>query len=559
MQKLFTVFSALLFCGSLLAQVSMNTTLLDTWTDPTITNSGLRYNDCWGYTAPDGREYAIIGSRSKIHFIDITDPTDVVEVASFTNLNADGSLSSTLWRDFKTYDHYAYAVADQSGTTEGLIVFDLSDLPNSVSKVYQTTADFTRAHNVFIDVPKAKMYIPGAQQQYNGMIVYSLANPAQPSLLASVSLTGNGGGGYSHDVYVRNDTAYCFQGTTRGLRVYDFSTPTTPQFLGSLTGYSNSGYNHSGWLTEDSQYLIFCDETAGREVMVADVRDLTDITAPSSGYFHANLDNDPMLNNIAHNVFVKGDYAYVAYYNEGIQVFDVSDPMNAVLEGYYDTWPSSSAGNFDGVWGVYPFFDSGTVIGSDTQTGLYVIRVNSILPVELTYFTAEKTGKVAKLTWETAFERNNDVFEIQRSTDGEDFTTIMTEKGSGTTNDAVTYSITDENPVAGSNYYRLKQIDFDGIYSYSDVERVEFAPQTEISILPTLLKAGESVQVRIAGLAAQDFSYRVTDVTGRLVNAGTVSRFAEQTEIPAVSEVPGIYFIEVGNDAQSHTEKVVVE
>jgi len=557
MHKLFSLFVTLLLVSGLSAQVSMNMTLLDQWDDSSNTTfSGLRYNDCWGYTAPDGREYAILGSARKIHFIDITDPTNVVEVASFGNLNANGTNSPSVWRDFKTYDTYAYAVADESIINEGLIVFDLSGVPNTVTKVHQSTASFNRAHNVFIYEANAKMYIPGSNTHSGGIIVFDLSNPAVPVELGSPNMTG----GYSHDIYVRNDTAYCFHGSNpSAMYVYDFADPTNPVDLGSLTSYNNSGYNHSGWLTKDSKHLIFCDETAGTKVKVADVEDLTDITAPSSAHFFANLDNHSTLNNIAHNPFVKGDYVYVAYYREGVQVWDVSDPMNAVLEGYYDTQPSSVAGVFDGVWGVFPYFNSGTVIGSDTDTGLYVLSVNSILPVELKDFSVVKNGKKAELNWTTAFERNNEEFEVQRSTDKENYEVITTVRGQGNSEGDVNYQTFDASPVAGVNYYRLKQIDTDGTFEYSEVKSVEFAPKISVEIYPSLVKKGAQVNFEIKGISNSDYTFTVTDIAGKLIEKGTVSRFSDNYFISTTNLLSGVYVVDLKNEAQSFSQKIVVE
>jgi hypothetical protein len=111
-------------------------------------------------------------------------------------------------------------VADQGGSTEGLMIFDLSNLPNSVTLVDQTTAFFSRAHNIFVDTTSARMYVPGSSGSNgnpSGLVVLDLSDPENPVQMSSPSLPG----GYVHDVYVRNDTAYCSHGTA-GLYVYDF-------------------------------------------------------------------------------------------------------------------------------------------------------------------------------------------------------------------------------------------------------------------------------------------------------------------------------------------------
>ena len=114
------------------AQPSMNMTLLDTWEDDTRPSpSGVQFNEVWGYVDCEGNEFAIIGSSTHVHFIDLADPSNLMEIDSFPGGE------TTIWRDIKTYKDRAYAVSDD--TSEGLMIFDLSDLPNSISKTYHST------------------------------------------------------------------------------------------------------------------------------------------------------------------------------------------------------------------------------------------------------------------------------------------------------------------------------------------------------------------------------------------------------------------------------------
>jgi Pentaxin family/G8 domain len=95
------------------------------------------------------------------------------------------------------------------------------------------------------------------------------------------------------------------------------------------------------------------------------------------------------------------------------------------------------------------------------------------LPVELAWFTAAMTEfNTALLKWHTESETNNDRFEVERSQNGVDFEYLGQVKGTGTTNKARDYMITDEQPLAGTSYYRLKQIDLDGTSSYSQIRSV---------------------------------------------------------------------------------------
>ncbi len=111
-------------------------------------------------------------------------------------------------------------------------------------------------------------------------------------------------------------------------------------------------------------------------------------------------------------------------------------------------------------------------IGDDVDQSAY--GVQPPLPVELLSFEAEREGKVSLLTWVTSTEINNDYFEVQVSRDGKSFTPIGSVKGNGTTYEEQYYEFVHQNPYRGINYYRLKQVDIDKSFSYSDIRTVLF-------------------------------------------------------------------------------------
>ncbi|WP_367388447.1 T9SS type A sorting domain-containing protein [Lewinella sp. LCG006] len=107
----------------------------------------------------------------------------------------------------------------------------------------------------------------------------------------------------------------------------------------------------------------------------------------------------------------------------------------------------------------------------------------TILPVEFTSFTAQIERESVLLQWQTAKEENNDYFQIEHSTDGRDFSILGRMEGSGTTNDFSNYSFLHEKPASGINYYRLRQIDYDGAFEYSQIASVRFDKNTSSVIL----------------------------------------------------------------------------
>jgi hypothetical protein len=99
-----------------------------------------------------------------------------------------------------------------------------------------------------------------------------------------------------------------------------------------------------------------------------------------------------------------------------------------------------------------------------------------IVPVELTSFTAISNNGTVQLNWTTATELNNHMFEIQRQSNGSEFFSIGFINGHGTTTEPQSYSYTDQSVSTGTYSYRLKQIDFDGRFSYSPVVEVDVLP-----------------------------------------------------------------------------------
>jgi hypothetical protein len=141
----------------------------------------------------------------------------------------------------------------------------------------------------------------------------------------------------------------------------------------------------------------------------------------------------------------------------------------------------------------------------------------SVLPVTLLYFTGSLVGDKVLLNWETASELNNDFFAVEKSLDGRTWSTIGIVKGNGTTTKPHKYSFVDVSPFIGDNYYRLRQVDFDGSFDYSRIIVInvgtDVARSGFIGVYPN--PTGGPVRASIASIADQNIFIRVMDVTGR--------------------------------------------
>jgi len=363
MYKYILSFIFILFT-TLKVNAQLNTNLLYHWEDTTLVGSTAynnTYNEIWGLNI-NGYEFAVIGSTAGSHIFDITNPTNANEVAFIAGAYTGPGV---IHRDYHDYNGYLYIVCDE-GSPSTLQIVDISDLPNSVNTVYDSNNLLNRVHNIFIDTATAKLY---ACATGDAMEVFSLSNPENPTLIHTYNDVG-----HVHDAYVINDTAFLNCGND-GLRIMNYSNVVNPGDLpielASFTSYPDAGYNHSGWLTDDGNIYAMQDENHGYDVKILDVSDFSNITVLST--FNSGVDP----NSMAHNGIIKDNLLYIAYYHDGLRVFDITNPSNPVQVNNYDTYLPNDHISYRGAWGVYPYLESGNVLVSDMQTGLYVFELSN--------------------------------------------------------------------------------------------------------------------------------------------------------------------------------------
>ncbi|MFT6079423.1 MAG: choice-of-anchor B domain-containing protein [Planctomycetota bacterium] len=310
----------------------------------TFSNHG-PFNDVWGYTAPNGDEYALLCATTGTVVVDVSNPSTPIERGWFP-------FGSSTWRDIRTYGTYAYVVTE---ATAGFQILDLSN-PNSPILVGVFGTSITsNAHNVCIDEGAGKLYLVGTNV---GTPVWDLTtNPANPSYLGQATTTN------FHDLHVENGYAYASYIGGGVLRIMDASSPVAMPVLSNTP--TPSAFTHNAWPNAAGTICVTTDERA------AGVIKFFDITNKSSpiplGQFTPNTAAIP------HNAYIVGNKCHVSWYTEGYRCIDFSDPMNPVEIASYDTWPGASGG-FNGCWGCYPFLASGNILASDRTTGLYIVR-----------------------------------------------------------------------------------------------------------------------------------------------------------------------------------------
>jgi hypothetical protein len=175
------------------------------------------------------------------------------------------------------------------------------------------------------------------------------------------------------------------------------------------------------------------------------------------------------------------------------------------------------------------------------------------LPVEFTYVRAGVLNNSVKVEWETASELNNEVFFIERSVDGLTFTEIGNQQGAGTSLEVIQYSFIDVAPIAGVNYYRIRQVDFDGTMEYSAVVKAEVAKSSfVVSINPTA--SSSQVQIILGETYEQDLNVAVYDALGRTIMNSAINAGNNLLPIDISNFTNGQYFVRLFNETETITK-----
>lgn len=349
-----------------------NISLLGQFNDSSVVAEpvyGIRYQSCWGWVHPITlHEYGIIGSTAGTYIIDVTDPTNLIQADYIPHRQTDA-----IWHEYKTYGNYLYIISDDGGNNS-LQIADLSTLPDSANIIYDSNSIFTHAHTLYID--GNKLYVASVSaSNFSSMNVYSLANPTLPTLLRRLDDDFPAIGSV-HDMFVSNDTVYASCGYD-GLYIFRFDEISN-QFinLGSLTNFPTSRYNHSSFLSPNHKYLYMCDEVpAGMPWSVVDVNDIANPIVLNT--LNTNIGATP------HNPYVQGNLLYMAAYQDGLYVYDITDPAIPIQVGYFDTHPQNPTGTYPspayaGCWAAYTKLPSGNILASDMQLGLFVLDVTGL-------------------------------------------------------------------------------------------------------------------------------------------------------------------------------------
>lgn len=173
----------------------------------------------------------------------------------------------------------------------------------------------------------------------------------------------------------------------------------------------------------------------------------------------------------------------------------------------------------------------------------FTVRAETVLPIELLEFSCFQEKKSVQLNWRTATEISSDFFAVERSANNRDFSELERIAGAGTSFEPREYTFTDDNPMPGLNYYRLRQVDFDGRFSYSRVVTVQIGQSGGIRVFPS--PASAILNVQLEQPAEEPAVWEIFDLTGRFVATGLFSSESVDLEIDVADLPDGVYLLRV--------------
>ncbi|HEY3249707.1 MAG TPA: choice-of-anchor B family protein [Ignavibacteria bacterium] len=324
-------------------------------------DTSYHYSSVWGYTHPNGREYAIIGYWNGTAIYDITNAPTVVQCDTVP-----GPTSYYNYREFAVIGNYLYIVSEGTGGGQaGVQIVNLSYLPDSVRHISNwTNASINRSHT--IKSYGNYLYLNGSSTNSGGIVILDATNPT------SLVQLGSGPAVYSHDCFILNDTVYTsnIYNTSNCMTIINATNKNAPTLVTTFT-YPDPGL-HNVWTTPDRKWLVTTDEiNVGRHARLWNIQNLNNIT-----FVYEYI---PYQTATVHNGYFKDYLLFLAHYKAGVVVLDCANlPAAPTVKGYYDTYFGTANTGYHGAWNVYPYYNSGKFVVSDMQTGLWVFKFSNI-------------------------------------------------------------------------------------------------------------------------------------------------------------------------------------
>ncbi|GJQ64090.1 MAG: hypothetical protein SCALA702_31430 [Melioribacteraceae bacterium] len=391
----------------------------------------------------------------------------------------------------------------------------------------------------------------------------------EASDLGNGAVTGN----TTYDMAIMNNTIYLLHNSGDVTPITNDGTAYTVEPI--LTGLTLGSWNSAtvvdidengvdemlvaSWSsTGQNIYLLQGDGATLTSTVIADVSGLVSAFGRLYGGAAGDIDNNGMLDYVVGSRDALPNAAIVRVEYLGGDITQSSNYQATVIDQEFAAaggrWMHINVADIDTDPNLEILYSEGT----GEQAPIVVIDKDGMLPVELSSFTASIKDGYVNLDWETATEINNLGFEVERKAEGSEFKTIGFVDGHGTTTEAQNYSFVDENRTFGQYTYRLKQVDQDGQYTYSNELEVDFSVPVEFNLTQnypnpfnptTTIQFGipedASVSLRVYNMLGEEVAVLLNN---ELLSAGT---HTAQFNASALSSGTYVYSLVAGNNVVS--------
>ena len=200
-----------------------------------------------------------------------------------------------------------------------------------------------------------------------------------------------------------------------------------------------------------------------------------------------------------------------------------------------------------------------TTVANNTGPDIFFYVPTSVLPIKLKSFTVKAHNNQAKIDWVTSSEENNDRFEVYSSADGVDFHLIKSIKSIGNSSDENNYTVYDDNPVSGTNYYRLVQYDLNGSKTDLGVRTINFKIDIQnIKVYPTPAK--DHLYVNLSNYTGE-ILFSLYDIKGATVLSRKIVVDSDKLiKVSFENQMrPGIYTLNLKGDKINYSQKIIIK
>lgn len=276
---------------------------------------------------------------------------------------ADPELVSTIYGEGRSTDveirgNVLWVATEDDPDEHGAYSYDITNPASPVPLGQLTGEGLEQCHTIWVD--GNLLYC--ASSTDGDIHLADVSDPALPVAQGSIGVPD----GRIHDMYVGNGLAVG-SFLWGGFAFLDVSDPMNPS-LGAVVDYGGA-FTHNAWPSADGNFLFTTDETDGGHLRIWDISDRQSVVQVGEYV----VDPGPGPHAIIHNVQVLGDLAYIAWYEAGVVVLDVSTPTAPLLVGWHDTWEDETQGFYAGAWTAAP--KPPYIYVSDFTAGLFVMKV----------------------------------------------------------------------------------------------------------------------------------------------------------------------------------------